>query len=1271
MAPRAKKSSAVPAVEAAVPVRAAGRRRPRAAARIPLPYKLVLNQWMLSLFRVDRFEKLAEFLRSEALEGLDENNIHHFHHALTSQLFNLTHLPTDLLLEYDQNIVRHTRVLNEQRLRRGEPPVVWKYFQYLTLLFTEIYLDWYFTKPADLLGALNAAIESYNAEKPEEDRVSPLDAASDPRTQLNKLAFWMATGSGKTLIMHANILQYRHHLEKAGRAGTHNRTLLLTPNEGLSQQHLREFGLSGISAEIFQKDGRGLFAGHSVEILEVTRLKDEMGEKTVAIDAFEGNNLVLVDEGHRGTSSGDEGAWMKARNALCEKGFSFEYSATFGQAVKDNRSLIDTYARGILVDYSYRYFYRDGFGKEYQILNLDEETEKSHRELYMTASLLSFYQQMRYYREFTSALHPFHIEKPLWIFVGGSVTKTLATRDASDIVEILKFIAGYVANRRDSIRRIESIVTHGLVTEGSRNLFAGRFAYLHASGMTPTQIFDDTLALIFNAPGGGRLYVENLKGVTGEISLRVGLDNDAFGVINVGDDAKLVALCEEAELETGEREFQGSLFHAINAPHSTVNLLIGSKKFTEGWSSWRVSTMGLMNVGKGEGAQIIQLFGRGVRLKGYGDPWSLKRSGRAPIPSGIERPRHIGILETLGIFGIHADYMARFREYLEEEGLPPNEDQSEILLPVIRNLGTRKLKVIRLKKKIGGVSTKFGDAFRKLGPVPTLTLVAPESDPEMAFLRRHPVELNWYPKIRAMKAAGLTGGDAEVTLNRAHLTARHIAFLDLEQIYFELERYKAERGWYNLNLVRDAFAPILLDQSWYTILVPAEDLAHDSFEKVRLWQEIAESLLKKYVERYYSFRKQAWELPHLEYRDLTPDDPNMLPGEDDPNESWYRVLVDESQEEIVAKLKELEAAIRARKLKSWEFQGLKAIWFGQHLYEPLLFLDSKIVEIIPTPLNEGERRFVEDLKAFHDNNGKFFEKRELYLLRNLSRGRGVGFFEAGNFHPDFILWLVAEGRQQIVFVDPKGIRNLGATDPKIEFHRTIKEIEARLADPGVLLHSYIVSNTPSWTMSSQWGMEKAAMRERHILFQEEDAESYIRDMLEEVADVKRPKLRLVTDSAQIRREKFKTLLPLYGLRAACGKFGPDEVDADPEAWVEASSVGALNEQMFVVRAIGRSMEPRIHDGDLVVFQRYSVDGASGSRQGEIVLAQYRGPQDPETGGNYTIKRYSSEKTADETGEVWRHTRITLSPLNQEYEVIELAPMDADAVAVIGIMLGLI
>jgi hypothetical protein len=1061
---------------------------------VPFARKLVLNQWILSLFGVERFEALAELLRNEALEGMDENNVHRFHHALTAQLFNLTQLDTDTLLRYDQHIVRHTQRLNERRLTRGEAPIVWKYFQYLSLLFTEIHLDWYFARPTELLAALDERIAAYNADKGDADRIEPFDAAADARPQLNKVAFWMATGSGKTLLMHANILQYQHALAIHGHARELNRILLLTPNEGLSRQHLREFEAAGIEAEIFDKDGRGLFSGRAVEIIEVTRLRDEMGEKTVAIDAFEGNNLVLVDEGHRGASGGRDGAWMKARDRLCENGFSFEYSATFGQAVRNSADLTQRYARSTLVDYSYKFFYRDGFGKDYQILNLDEESRATHQDLYLTACLLSFYQQQRLFREGSATFRAFDIEQPLWIFVGGSVNavRTENREQVSDVVAILQFLARYVTDRAGSIGRIRRVLDDGLIDTNGRDIFARRFVYLNTSGLTPEQIFDDTLATVFNAAAGGRLHVENLKGAAGEIALRLGADNPPFGVINVGDDAKLIKLCEERGLTVDEPTFATSLFHGINAPGSPVNLLIGSKKFTEGWSSWRVSTMGLMNVGTSEGAQIIQLFGRGVRLKGYG--LSLKRSARADLPPGVERPKHIALLETLGIFGVRADYMAQFRDFLEEEGLPPNENRIELLMPVIKDLGTLRLKTVRLKKQIGGVSTEFGDAFRKLAPVPTIAPPELSRASERTQLFENRVVLDWYPKVRALGSKGLVGGDGEATKHDGHLTERHVAFLDLDRLTFELERFKAERGWYNLNITRDGIARLLTTTNWYRLLIPEGELAFDSFAKVRAWEEIALALLRKYTERYYLFRKRDWELPHLEYQDLAPDDPNLVGVKESPDDAHYRILLDKSEEEIAAKLEELKAMILRREMKPWEFKGIKAIWFGRHLYQPLLILDTSVVEISPAPLNTGERQFVEDLKAFHDANTEFFASRELYLLRNLSRGRGVGFFEAGNFHPDFILWLLEGETQRVIFVDPKGIRKLSWEDPKILFHETVKQIEARLGDPSVRLDSFIVSNTSVDTMRLHWSREKEEMTRRNILFLE-DGIRYVGTML--------------------------------------------------------------------------------------------------------------------------------------------------------------------------------
>jgi SOS-response transcriptional repressor LexA len=148
------------------------------------------------------------------------------------------------------------------------------------------------------------------------------------------------------------------------------------------------------------------------------------------------------------------------------------------------------------------------------------------------------------------------------------------------------------------------------------------------------------------------------------------------------------------------------------------------------------------------------------------------------------------------------------------------------------------------------------------------------------------------------------------------------------------------------------------------------------------------------------------------------------------------------------------------------------------------------------------------------------------------------------------------------------------------------------------------------------------------------------------------------DDARVRREAFKTLLPLYSLKAAAGHFGRGEA-VEPEAWVEAEGMGRLDERMFVARAVGRSMESVIHDGDLLVFRANPV----GTRQGKIVLAQYRGTADPETGGSFTVKRYSSEKREAGEGE-WRHTRIVLSPLNHDYTPIIIADNAAEEFGIV-------
>lgn len=1042
-------------------------RRRRSAPALAFDKQLILNQYMLSLFGVSSFEELTAGMKSIQMEGLDEDNISYFHRHLTARTLEYPSLSRDQLLAYDQNIVHHTFAIQERR----EQPIVWKYFQYLSLLFTEIYLDQYFRDPITLRDILNVTVGQFNEAQEEGNRIPPYTL-----DDLNKLAFWNATGSGKTLLMHVNVHQYQYYVNKHKKNHQLNRIILLTPNEGLSQQHLKEFNDSGIHAVIFNKDDYSLFRGNAVEIIEVTKLKDESGDKTVAVDAFEGNNLVLVDEGHRGSSGED---WKNKRNKLCETGFSFEYSATFGQAVKaaNKVELKNEYAKCILFDYSYKFFYKDGYGKDYKILNLASDDDERQRHLYLTACLLAFYQQRKLFvdkeREFT----PFNLENPLWVFVGGSVTKSLSKKDETDVITILRFFARFVQAQQESIENLDRLISGspGLLNERGHEIFVGNtFKHVLTTGLTGQVLFKDILKVVFNClVPGSKLHVENLKGIDGEIALSLG-NSEPFGVINIGSDAEFCKKCDsfQDEMVVGEKDFSASLFRNLHRNDSLVNVLIGSRKFTEGWNSYRVSTMGLMHIGKNEGSQIIQLFGRGVRLKGKRNErtnaYSLKRTRMLDDLSIRDIPEDIEILETLNVFGIEADYMKQFKEYLEEEGLPNNEEKVEFVLPVISDLGTKRLKVLKLKD---------GVDFKKQGPKPTLEL--PPTDVNFS------VTVDWYPKLQAMQSITPVASMDFSSKEEAVLGQDHLAFLNIDEIFFELQEFKNERAWHNFNLSKEGVLHLLSNPSWYKLYIPRPEMAITRFDKVFLWQQIATTLLKKYCDRYYKHKKDEYERPLLEYRELSPDDPNFI--------QEYRFAIEETEQTLIQQLEQLKEAIESGDFSDFEFGVLFSFSFSQHLYKPLIHLKKgATIKVSPTHLNDGERGFVEDLKTFYESNKAYFDDKELYLLRNQSRGKGIGFFEANNFYPDFLLWLLVDGKQYVTFIDPKGIRNLeGPDDPKIRFYKTVKDIEERLrqSDSSIVLNSFIISNTPY--SSVRWWLDKGEFESRNVLFQQEDKHTYI------------------------------------------------------------------------------------------------------------------------------------------------------------------------------------
>jgi uncharacterized protein len=115
--------------------------------------------------------------------------------------------------------------------------------------------------------------------------------------------------------------------------------------------------------------------------------------------------------------------------------------------------------------------------------------------------------------------------------------------------------------------------------------------------------------------------------------------------------------------------------------------------------------------------------------------------------------------------------------------------------------------------------------------------------------------------------------------------------------------------------------------------------------------------------------------------------------------------------------------------------------------------------------------------------------------------------------------------------------------------------------------------------------------------------------------------------------------PVIDLRFAAGAFSePQALEEGVTDWVALPDWVRPAPGLFVAQVVGESMNQRIPNGAWCLFRAHPA----GTREGKVVVVQHRSIADPETGGQYTIKVYSSEKVPDDNGG-WRHQRITLRP----------------------------
>lgn len=275
--------------------------------------------------------------------------------------------------------------------------------------------------------------------------------------------------------------------------------------------------------------------------------------------------------------------------------------------------------------------------------------------------------------------------------------------------------------------------------------------------------------------------------------------------------------------------------------------------------------------------------------------------------------------------------------------------------------------------------------------------------------------------------------------------------------------------------------------------------------------EAVRVILRKYVDRFYGVRQRRWDTDNMV--------PELLTG-DHPNFADYTVKIKASEERLVEEVKALADRVDG------DAGGLPNVPFERHLYRPLLKDRGDEIKVSPPGLEESEERFVAALRSYCARDGRP-DGEKLFLLRNLSKGKGVGFFATAGFYPDFILWAKrGDGSQKVVFVEPHGMRNDNPPpyNEKVDLYLALEALSDRIAKdggPDLHLDSYVVSATPFHELKSRWGdgWTRERFARKHVLF-EDDLEGRVPDLLAPRDDLER---RVLTDYPPPLAAGFRSL----------------------------------------------------------------------------------------------------------------------------------------------------
>ena len=819
---------------------------------------------------------------------------------------------------------------------------------------------------------------------------------------LNRASFWMATGSGKSIVMIKLIeilyqLSTQNYIDK-------NDILILAPTDKILKQvkeHITEFNkYSNFTLELNSlkdyekiKNERNLFSTDNINIFYYR--SDLIDNEAHVSKKTEGKRLnyenylnsgkwyIILDEAHKGKD--ELSAKKNYYNEMAENGFIFNFSATF----VDDIDKIST-----IYNFNLAKFNEAGYGKNIKVVdeefkgfnkskNKEELNTDDKKDIILKSCILFTAQKKKYklLKDIDESLY----HNPLMI----TVANTVNIKNADLKLYFLSLL---------EIAKEEPTNFNELKNDLSNKLFNSK-KYIFGDELISEDFIDsinsvnykDVLEYVFNSDSSGAIECKRTS-LKDELifKIKTSSKSEDFAMLKISD-VKSWSNGILYGYDISEDISNKSYFDTINEKDSTINILMGSKIFSEGWDSNRPNIINFLNIGSANAKKyVMQTIGRGVRVEPIVNSRKRLQNLSYEELKDLENKGTIldnsNALESLFIFSTSKkDIDSIFSE------LPDKEEQFEKLK------GISKIS----KTKIPLYIPKYKQKIEK-------------QDITYNFPKAEYIRVNNFLKEASLNVILMNMIDKSRSKDLTKSTINKLIFDD-EKRYFALNGYD-DSGIDTLNLINKI----------------------DKFFNAKL-QDIDEFVeLSDEIKHYKDIKVNMAKVSQSQKEDIENDIANSKTTIED-RESYLDEQFDKGKI-TRQKYKDELKKLGSKSVKKSKLVGIKNL--KKHFYTPILMKDKTENDFFRNIVNEkSEIDFINNLEEYLEQD---FNKLDTYdnwyfsKIQQVADNIYIPYIDyeksqVAKFYPDFIFWLKKDDEYIIKFIDPKGLnQGVHKTKDKLE-----------------------------------------------------------------------------------------------------------------------------------------------------------------------------------------------------------------------------------------------